>query len=215
MALFQFARRFSLIRAHSLFPAPLFECCQFSNLSKALHAMECLSGLRSSSGITGSLTDLVSLLCSVFSVFNHSTPIPRLNFKDFIASAITVVIRVVLNFIAISTHLNKLTILYGEVNSHLDKRRSRYRPGVAERVGRGIALLFHDRGTIRGWVVSSTPRPHFTPGRDPVHILQEAGWAPGPVWTGGKSRPHRDSIPDRPARSQLLYRLSYQAHNSH
>ena len=25
---------------------------------------------------------------------------------------------------------------------------------------------------------------------------------PGPVWTGGKSRPHRDSIPDRPARSQ-------------
>ena len=31
----------------------------------------------------------------------------------------------------------------------------------------------------------------------------EAGWAPGPVWTDGKSRPHRVSIPDRPARSQL------------
>ena len=61
-------------------------------------------------------------------------------------------------------------------------------------------------------MVSSTPRPHFTPGKDPVPILQEAGWAPGPVWTGGKSRPHRDSIPDRPVRSQLLYRLSYQAH---
>jgi len=41
---------------------------------------------------------------------------------------------------------------------------------------------------------------HFTPGKDPVPLLQEAGWAPGPVWTGGKSRPHRDSIPDRPAR---------------
>ena len=27
---------------------------------------------------------------------------------------------------------------------------SRYRLGVAERVGRGIALLFHDRGTRRG-----------------------------------------------------------------
>jgi len=26
---------------------------------------------------------------------------------------------------------------------------SRYRPGVARRVGRGIALLFHDRGTRR------------------------------------------------------------------
>ena len=60
-------------------------------------------------------------------------------------------------------------------------------------------------------MVSSTPRPHFTPGKDPVPILQEAEWAPGPVWTGGKSRPLRDSIPDRPARSQSLYRLSYPA----
>ena len=89
---------------------------------------------------------------------------------------------------------------------------SRYRPRVAQRVGRGIAPLFLNRGTRRGWVVSSTPRPHFTPGKDPIPILQEAGWAPRPVWTGGKSRPHRDSIPDRPARSQLLYRLSYPAH---
>jgi len=90
---------------------------------------------------------------------------------------------------------------------------SRYRPAVAQAVGRGIALLFHDCGTRRGWVVSSTPRPHFTPGKDPVPILQKARWAPGPVWTGGKSRPHRDSIPDRPTRSQSLYRLSYPAHN--
>ena len=56
---------------------------------------------------------------------------------------------------------------------------SRYRPGVAQRVGRSIALLFHDRGTRRGWVVSSTPRPHFTPGKDPVPIVQEAGWPQG------------------------------------
>jgi len=51
-----------------------------------------------------------------------------------------------------------------------------------------------------------------TPGKGPVRIIQEAGWAPGPVWTGGKSRPHRDSIPDRPARSQSLHRLSYPTH---
>ena len=89
---------------------------------------------------------------------------------------------------------------------------SRYSPGVAHRVGRGIALLFHDCGIRRGWVVSSTPRPHFTLEKEPVPILQEAGWASGPVWTGGKSRPHRDSIPDRPSRSQSLYRLSYPAH---
>ena len=52
-------------------------------------------------------------------------------------------------------------------------------------------------------MVSSTPRPHFTPGKDPVPIVQEAGWAPGPVWTGGKSRPHRDTIPVRSARSSV------------
>ena len=80
---------------------------------------------------------------------------------------------------------------------------SRYRSSVAQMVGRGLALLFLDRGTRRGWVVSSTPRPHFTPGRDPVPILQEAGWASGSVWTGGKSRPHQVSMPGPPARSSV------------
>jgi len=84
-----------------------------------------------------------------------------------------------------------------------------YRPGVAQRVGRGIALLFHDRGTRRVWAVSSTPWPQFTPGKDPVPILHEAVWAPGPVWIGRKSHPHQDSILDHPACSQSLYRLSY------
>ena len=83
---------------------------------------------------------------------------------------------------------------------------------MAQRVGTGIALLFHDGGTRRGRVVSSTPWPHFTPGKDPVPIVQEAGWAPGPVWMGRISCTHRDLIPDRPARSQSLYRLSYPAH---
>jgi len=88
-----------------------------------------------------------------------------------------------------------------------------YRSGVAQKLGRGIDLLFHDRGTRRGWVVSSTPRLHFSPGKDPVSILQEIGWAPGPVWTGRKSRPHWDSIKDRPTRSQSLHRLNYPDHN--
>ena len=61
-----------------------------------------------------------------------------------------------------------------------------------------------------GWVVIVTPRPHFTPGKDPVPIVQEAGWAPGSVWTAAENlAPHRHSTPDRPARSQSLYRLSY------
>ena len=94
---------------------------------------------------------------------------------------------------------------------HAKVKWSRHRPSVAQRVGRGIALLFHDHGTWREWVVSSTPRLHFTPGKDPEPILQEAGWAPWLVWMGRKSRPHQDSILDHPACSQSLYRLSYLA----
>ena len=52
---------------------------------------------------------------------------------------------------------------------------------------RGIALLFHDHGTRRGWGVSVTPRPYFTPGKDSVPIVQEAVWVPGPVWTGAEN----------------------------
>jgi len=60
----------------------------------------------------------------------------------------------------------------------------------------------------------SAARPGRTlhPVKTPVPILQEAGWAPGSVWTGGKFRPNRDSISDRSARSQSLYRLRYPSH---
>jgi hypothetical protein len=36
----------------------------------------------------------------------------------------------------------------------------------------------------------------LTPGKDPVPIVQEAGWAPGPVWIGVENltTPRRDSI---------------------
>ena len=75
-----------------------------------------------------------------------------------------------------------------------------------------VALLFHDHGRQKGVSGQQYAPAALYPGKDPVLILQEVGWAPRPVWTGGKSRPHRDSISDRPARSQSLYRLSYPAH---
>jgi len=108
--------------------------------------------------------------------------------------------------------MSKECIHFLGLSVYIKVKFSRYRPGVAQRVCRGIALLLQDPRTRRGWVVSSTPRPHFTRGKAPVPILQEAGWTPGPVWKGGKSRPHQFSIPDRPARSQSLYRLSYPFH---
>ena len=84
---------------------------------------------------------------------------------------------------------------------------------TAHRGMRGIALLFLDHGTRRWCEVSVTPRPLFTTGKDPgTHCT--GGWV-GPragLDRCGKSRLHRDSIPNRPAHSQSLYRLSYPAH---
>jgi hypothetical protein len=58
---------------------------------------------------------------------------------------------------------------------------------------------------------AALPGRTLPPGKDPVPMVQEGGWAPGPVWTGGKSRPTGIRFPDRPARSESLYRLSYPA----
>ena len=61
---------------------------------------------------------------------------------------------------------------------------------------------------VGGWL---KPRPsRFTPGKDPVPIIQEAGWDPGPGWTGAEKLAAtwiRSS--DRPALIESLYRLSY------
>ena len=48
------------------------------------------------------------------------------------------------------------------------------------------------------------------PGKTPVPIVQEAGWAPRPVWRGAENlAPTGIRSPNRPARSESLYRLSY------
>ena len=57
---------------------------------------------------------------------------------------------------------------------------------------------------------ASRPGRSLPPGKDPVPIVQEAGWAPEPVWTGAENlAPTKIRSPDRPARSQSIYRLSY------
>jgi hypothetical protein len=62
------------------------------------------------------------------------------------------------------------------------------------------------------WVVSTTPRPLYPRENPGTHCV--GGWV-GPragLDVCEKSRLHRYSIPDRPARSQSLYRLSCRAH---
>ena len=87
-------------------------------------------------------------------------------------------------------------------------------PLQAQRVGRGIALLFHDRGTRSGWVVSSTLRPYLTPRKDPVPSVQEDGWA---VHRAGLDRRKISPLTGFDLRTvqpvvQSLFRLNYRAH---
>ena len=81
---------------------------------------------------------------------------------------------------------------------------------MAQRVGRGISLLFHDRDTVR----RASGRQHA-----PAALYPRE--RPGTHCTGGWVGPRAgldeqtiSSPPglDRPARSQSLYRLSYRAH---
>ena len=61
-----------------------------------------------------------------------------------------------------------------------------------------------------GWVINATPRAVLSRERDPVPIVQEAGWAPGPVWTVVENlAPTAIRSSDCPACSESLYRLSY------
>jgi hypothetical protein len=63
--------------------------------------------------------------------------------------------------------------------------------------------------------VNATPQPLYPRERDPVPIVQEAGWAPGPVWTGAEYLASTGTrSPDRPARSESLHRLRYSGSRS-
>ena len=61
------------------------------------------------------------------------------------------------------------------------------------------------------WGVWSATRPgRLVPRRDPVPIIQEAGWASEPLGIGAENlTPAGIRFPDLAARSESLYRLSY------
>jgi hypothetical protein len=71
----------------------------------------------------------------------------------------------------------------------------------------GIGLLCFQTSTLEGGDGSASRPGCFSPGKDPVPIVQEAGWDPGPVWTGAENLASTGiRYPDRPARSQSLCR---------
>ena len=71
-------------------------------------------------------------------------------------------------------HKNKYAVEHSKKGKvKIKVKLSRYRPGVAHRLGRGMALFFHDRGTRRGkWSAARSGRTlprertgsHFTGG---------------------------------------------------
>ena len=90
---------------------------------------------------------------------------------------------------------------------------SRYRPGVAQKVGRGIALLFHDRGTRRGERSAARPGRTLPPGKTRYPLYRRLG---GPQGRSGRAENLVPTgIRSRTVQSvaQSLYRLSYSAHN--
>ena len=58
------------------------------------------------------------------------------------------------------------------------------------------------------------------PDKDPVAIVHEAGWTPGPVWMGAENlAPHQDSIPGMSSPLQVttptsLSQPSFYIHNN-
>jgi hypothetical protein len=81
-------------------------------------------------------------------------------------------------------------------------------PRTGHKVHRYSSTLPLTSALDGGWW--STPQPgRFTPGKEPVPIVQEVGWAVGQVGTDAENlAPTGIRSPDRPARSESLYRLS-------
>ena len=84
---------------------------------------------------------------------------------------------------------------------------------TAHRGSTGVALFFLDHSTRKRLRGQRHAPVALYPGKDPVPLLQDARWAPGPILTGTENLASTGiRSPDRPDRSQSLYRLHYPAH---
>jgi hypothetical protein len=53
----------------------------------------------------------------------------------------------------------------------------------AQRGSTGITLLIPNLGARWEFVINAMPRHLYPRKRNPVLVVQEAGWAPGLIWT--------------------------------
>ena len=84
-----------------------------------------------------------------------------------------------------------------------------YRAAVSQTL-RNSSLHYHNHGTRRGWGVGVTARPLFAPEKFGTHCTESWVDTRAALDRYGKSHhPNGIRSPDRPARSQSLYRLHY------
>jgi len=107
------------------------------------------------------------------------------------------------------THKGEVKVMCTSVQAlRLCTGRTAHRGGVE-------VYLYSFLTTALEWGEGSASRPDrsLPPRKDPVLIVQEAVWAPGPVWTGAENLASTGiRSPYRPAPSQSLYRLRYPAY---
>jgi hypothetical protein len=82
------------------------------------------------------------------------------------------------------SHVTTLREYQGKVKIKVPLTDSKAQRGVKAK----LSSLLTSAVEGGGW---SAPRPgYFIPGKDTLPIVQKAGWAPGPVWTGAENLAH-------------------------
>ena len=111
------------------------------------------------------------------------------------------------------THVRTHTHTYTYAHTHTVKTNCKIHPRTGREGPEGVEVQlysFFDLGARWGWVFNTTPRPFYPRERPGTHCI--GSWvAPqgrsGRVWK--ISPPTGIRSPDRPARSESLYGLSY------
>jgi hypothetical protein len=108
--------------------------------------------------------------------------------------------------------INNTTYIYFQIICKGKEGTARPKQAVKHQSrSRDIAILLLNFGVRRGWLVA-TPRPLYPPGKlRGTHGT--GGWVgPSDGWTDAENlAPTGIQPPDRPARSESLYRLSYRS----
>ena len=109
----------------------------------------------------------------------------------------------VLSCLHVSGHVGTVLMRSGKGKVH--PRTGHEGPEGEQRYNSTLSLT----SALNGWVINATLRLLYPRERPGTHC-KEAGWASEPVWTGAENlAPTGIRSPERPARSESLYRLSY------